>query len=311
MRFDTKTAVSGIGALDAPADDILARIASSDCAVLVTGETGVGKGFLARWIHDNSARSASPCIAVNCGAIPESLIDSQLFGHVRGSFSGATGDHSGLVRAAEGGTLLLDEVGELPMGVQVRLLRLLEEREVQPVGMPKPVGVDVRIIAATATDLHDAVNSGTFRADLFYRLDVLRIHLKPLRDRPADLDPLLGEFNEEFARLYGQPPLRFAPRAMAALRRYTWPGNVRELRAVIERLHVLCPGQRITAEQLLEHGQLPESESSSGTRRLEEARLAVVDETLRACDGNISHAASTLGVHRSTLYRWLARGPES
>src|SRR5262245_47200574 len=178
----------GLSGLTAEGDVRLAmRAAQSNCTLLITGETGVGKGYLARWIHDHSPRSEAPFIPVNCGAIPESLIDSQLFGHCRGAFSGATADHLGLIRAAERGTLLLDEVSELPPSAQSRLLQLLAEREVQPVGHSKPVAVDVRVIAATNIDLNRAVADRRFREDLLFRLDVVRLHIKPLRERLDEL----------------------------------------------------------------------------------------------------------------------------
>ncbi|UCD74439.1 MAG: sigma-54-dependent Fis family transcriptional regulator, partial [Phycisphaerales bacterium] len=207
--------------------DLARRAAQADCTILITGETGVGKGNLAKWLHMTSRRSDGPFVPVNCAAIPESIIDSQLFGHARGAFSGATTDHPGLIRAAEYGTLLLDEVSELPPSAQSRLLRLLQEREVQPVGYPGPVTVDVRVVAATNIDLEEAVAERRFREDLLFRLDVIRLHVKPLRQRGEELPILLEKFNCEFARLYNQPELEFDDEASEVLRRYPWPGNVR------------------------------------------------------------------------------------
>jgi DNA-binding NtrC family response regulator len=231
--------------------DVAQRIAAADCAVLLTGETGSGKGFVARWIHDHSRRSGKPFVPVNCGAIPEALIDSHLFGHARGAFSGADKDHPGLVRAAEGGTLLLDEIADLPLTAQARLLRLLEEREVQPVGYSQPVRVNVRIIAATSADLDQRVAAGQFRQDLLFRLDVVRLPLPPLRQRREEIGHLLAVFNGEFARLYHQPPLQFERDAMQAIEHHDWPGNVRELRTVAmqpspARSAVLSAWMRIT-----------------------------------------------------------------
>jgi two-component system response regulator HydG len=288
-----------------------ARAAATNCSLLLTGETGTGKGFLARWIHEQSARRSGPFVPVNCGAIPESLIDSHLFGHARGSFSGADADHTGLVRAANGGTILFDEISELPVTAQTRLLRLLEEREVQPVGYSKPVLVNVRIIAATNTDLIEAVRRGRFRQDLFFRLDVVRLDLKPLRERTHAIPALLRAFNEEFASIYQQSPLWFDQDIVGALERYDWPGNIRELRTVIERLHVLGGGinSAVTLHDLRQFGQLHIADETSpqwSASRVHELRASTVQDVLSACRGNVSRAALRLGVHRSTIYRWLA-----
>ncbi len=287
--------------------EVAARAAAVDCPLLIFGETGVGKGVLAEWIHANSARRDAPFVPVNCGAIPDSLIDSQLFGHARGAFSGAERDHLGLVRAAQGGTLLLDEIGELPPSAQVRLLRLLEEREAQPVGYSRPVKVDVRIVVAANRDLRESVARGTFREDLYYRLDIIRLELKPLRQCSSEIPPLVEEFNAEFAGLYGQSELIFEPRTMRRLQAYSWPGNVRELRTIVERLHVLCEDRRITPEVLDGISQAAQPPSADTLpRSLLEARLTAVSAAL-AAHGSISRAASALGVHRSTVYRWLSR----
>jgi len=307
--------------------DLAARVATTDCSILLTGETGSGKGHLARWLHDHSTRSARPFIPVNGGAIPEGIIDSHLFGHVRGSFSDATQDHIGLVRAAEGGTLFLDEVAELPMSAQVRLLRLLEEREAQPVGSARPVAVNVRIIAATGSDLLTLVDRGVFRRDLFFRLNVIHFDLKPLRARVSEITALVDEINEELASKFGRKPLRFEGEARRALQRHRWPGNVRELRSVIERLYVLCPNPVVGVNDLRVCGQLdlahrppvapagiPSARpafdatgrpGAGGASRLREARAAHIRRTLDVCGGNVTLAATTLGVHRSTVHRWL------
>jgi len=285
------------------------RVAQAPCSLLITGETGVGKGYLARWMHDNSGRSG-PLIPVNCGAIPEGLIDSQLFGHVRGAFSDAHRDHSGLVRAAEGGTLFLDEVGELPKTAQLRLLRLLEEREVQPVGGLRPVRVNVRIIAATACDLEDLVERSMFREDLYYRLNVIHFDIDPLRRRRDEILQLADLFNAEFAALNDSEPFQLEESAERYLLDHSWPGNVRQLRTVIERLHVLCAHDRVTAHDLRTFGQLPPASprpAATMRPRVQDLRLAAVREALDACGGSVSRAATALGVHRSTVHRWLAR----
>lgn len=288
------------------------RAAATSCSLLITGETGTGKGHLARWIHDHSPRSKKPFVPVNCGAIPDGLIDSHLFGHVRGAFSGAESDHPGLVRAADGGTLLLDEISELPPTAQVRLLRLLEEREVQPVGYPRPVKVDVRIIAATNRDLLEAVNQGTFRQDLYFRLDVVRLHILSLRERTDEIRQLLACFNAQFAARYGHGEHEFDESALRMLEQYHWPGNIRELRTVVERLHVLCQPDSgpISEHELAVFGQLRAAKPSSrevNCNPLQRFKHAAVQQALSASRGNISKAATTLGVHRSTIYRWLAQ----
>jgi transcriptional regulator with PAS, ATPase and Fis domain len=287
------------------------RAAAANCALLITGATGTGKGHLARWIHQQSARATGPFVPVNCGAIPESLIDSHLFGHAKGAFSGASADHLGLVRAASCGTLLLDEIGELPMSAQLRLLRLLEEREVQPIGHSKPLLVDVRIITATNGDLMEFVRNGRFREDLYFRLDVVRLHVRPLRERGEEIPRLLEQFNAEFAELYRQAQLVFEPEASDLLAHYAWPGNVRELRTVVERLHVLLgvDAGPVSEDDLYRFGQLRRSapnSTGSGIARLAAIKVEAVEHALSACRGNVSRAASTLGVHRSTIYRWLA-----
>jgi DNA-binding NtrC family response regulator len=286
------------------------RAAAAECALLITGETGTGKGYVARWIHANSRRAKAPFVPVNCGAIPDSLIDSHLFGHAKGAFSGASGDHLGLVRAAVGGTLLLDEISELPLTAQVRLLRLLEEREVQPVGFSRPVTVNVRIIASSNVDLQERVRQGKFRQDLYFRLDVVRLHLKPLRERVNEIPALIAEFSGHFAEAYGRDEFEFDAGAMRALDRHRWPGNVRELRTVIERLYVMCDEMCVDADALkrcagLESSACRNDHVSDGAKRLTNARMSAVQEVIASCRGNMSKAASSLGVHRSTLYRWL------
>jgi transcriptional regulator with PAS, ATPase and Fis domain len=301
--------VEGIGPQDAGATsgprwvELVKRAARSNCTILITGETGVGKEHLALWIHHYSPRRREPFVPVNCGAIPESLVDSQLFGHTRGSFTGATAEHVGLVRAAAGGTLFLDEVGDLPISAQSRLLRLLQEREVQPVGAPRPVTVDVRVIAAANRDLRQVPR---FREDLLFRLDVVQLRVKPLRERITELSGLLEAFNAEFAQLYAQPRLRFDPRALRMLKSYGWPGNIRQLRSVVERLHVLSPGATVTAQRLVEIGRLWEEPGcGAAIQPMRQVRSDAVKRVLADAGGSVSRAAAVFGVHRSTIYRWL------
>ncbi|MCP3903824.1 MAG: sigma-54-dependent Fis family transcriptional regulator [Planctomycetes bacterium] len=285
------------------------RAARSACTLLLTGETGVGKGHLARLIHDHSPRRDGPFVPVSCGAIPEPLVESQLFGHVRGAIEGATSDHSGLIRAADTGTLFLDEIGELPHPAQtrlLRLLRLLQDRKVQPVGHPRPVVVDVRIISATTADLHADVATGRFRQDLLLRVDVIRLDVRPLRERTEEIAGLVDVFNREFGEVYAQRPLHFDPAAMDMLRSHYWPGNVRELRTVVERLHVLRPEERVTAEQLVDVGMTaPAGPTPSAGWSLERARNEQVLRVLVKNGGSVARTAVVFGVHRSTIYRWL------
>ncbi len=295
------------GAAPCPFDEHSRRAARSNCTLLITGETGVGKGFLAKWLHSASRRHEGPFIPVNCGAIPETIIDSQLFGHAHGAFSGATSAHLGLVRAAEKGTLFLDEVGELPPSAQTRLLRLLQDREVQPVGHARPIIVDVRIIAATNGDLHAAVRARTFREDLLFRLDVIRLHVRPLRERFDELMGLVDAFNHEFAELYQQAPLDFDESARRHLMGHRWPGNIRELRTVVERLHVLCPDEPVSGARLADVGHRNDMADGPGGpgRFPEQIRYEELIRVLETNGGSVTQAAAVFGVHRSTIYRWL------
>ena len=305
----------GLGSIDDPNGrglsgpqwiQVAKRASRSNCPILISGETGVGKEHLASWLHANSRRKTQPFIPVNCGAVPESLIDSHLFGHVRGAFTGADTDHLGLVRAAEGGTLFLDEVSELTASAQTRLLRLLQHREVQPVGRSRPVLVDVRILAATNRDLCDAVAASQFREDLLYRLDVVQLRVRPLRQRLDELPNLLNRFNAEFAQIYDQPELQFDRAALNLLQTYRWPGNIRQLRSVVERLHVLCPGKVVSAQRIIEFGHLNGATSpASPLHLLQQVKQEAVQRVLEDSGGSVKRAAAVFGVHRSTIYRWL------
>ena len=230
--------------------DRINRVAPSDHTVLVLGESGTGKELVARAIHEASHRSGGPLMAVNCASIPETLVESELFGHEKGAFTGATARHTGLVEAANGGTLFLDEIGELPLPVQAQLLRVLEESEIRPVGASRPRETDVRLIAATNADLETMCTEGTFRHDLFYRLRVLEVRLKPLRERPEDLLELTEYMLAKSARRVNREPPALGAAAITACQRYSWPGNVRELENAIERAVILCDGPEIEPEHL-------------------------------------------------------------
>lgn len=289
---------------------MLRRIAASPLPALITGETGSGKEVVARAIHALSGRG--PFVAVNCAALPEQLLESELFGHERGAFTGADREKAGLFEAAHGGVLFLDEVGEMPRPLQPKLLRALEEGEVRRVGSSKPRSVDVRIVAATNRDLEEAVASGDFREDLYWRLDVVSLAVPPLRDRPADI-PLLAEHFLEQARRRGGEGLaeRIAPGAMALMTAYPWPGNVRELRNAVESAATLCDGPAVEASDLPARVRdaatatgLVQGAASEGLP-LREVERRYIMEVLHRTGGNRSRAAEILGLDRKTLYRKL------
>src|SRR5262245_8567354 len=235
--------------LQALREDV-ARAAPSNGRVMIFGENGTGKELVARSIHDHSLRAQGPFVEVNCAAIPEELIESELFGHTRGAFTGALTAKKGKFELADGGTLFLDEVGDMTLKTQAKVLRALQERRVEPVGGTATVTVDVRVIAATNKDLEEEIRKGTFREDLFFRLNVIPFHVPPLRERAEDVPRLARHFMGEISAEYGRRPKEFAPEAMEALRGHKWPGNVRELRNIVERLMIMTPGERVEAGHL-------------------------------------------------------------
>ena len=286
------------------------RIAQSGSAVLVTGETGVGKEVIAQLVHESSARRDKPFVRVNCAALSENLVESELFGHVRGAFTGALRDHKGRFQLAHGGTLFLDEVGEIPLALQPKLLRALGEGEFQPIGADRTLRADVRVIAATNRDLDNAVAVGTFRSDLYYRLAILVIKVPPLRERPEDTVALAEHFLAGFRRKLARPGLRFLAEASEQLRRYDWPGNVRELRNIVERLAVTAPDDEIGAAELEEALPAataiePSAPELADSLAQEEARL--LRKALKDANGNVSAAARALGLERSHFYKKLKR----
>jgi PAS domain S-box-containing protein len=291
------------------------RVAGADTTVLITGETGTGKELVARAIHRRSRRSSGPWVAVNCAAIPANLQESELFGHERGAFTGATSRRDGRFKLADGGTIFLDEVGELPLDLQAKLLRVLQEGEIEPVGSTKSVRVDVRVVAATNRDLEEMVRAGVFRADLLYRLNVFPVHMPPLRERGDDVVMLAEHLARRLAQRRGASPPRLTPECSVRLRRYDWPGNVRELENVIERALILSvDGKTLNLDRAL-----PESASTSATphdpvapaderiltaSELRELERANVERALAACGGKISGpdgAAARLGLKPNTL----------
>ncbi|HSM08648.1 MAG TPA: sigma-54 dependent transcriptional regulator [Gemmatimonadota bacterium] len=291
------------------------RVAPHPTTVLITGESGTGKELIARLVHDLSGRSGD-FVAVNCGAIPENLLESELFGHVKGSFTGATGDRIGLFEEANKGTLLLDEVGELPASLQVKLLRALQESEIRRVGESQARKVDVRVVAATARDLDSEVKAGDFRADLYYRLNVVRIHLPPLRHRIDEIPILARHFLEMYAERLGVPVTGFEVEALKALSAYSWPGNVRELENAVERATVLADEEKVVVGDLPSTIRDPDtvkgvvmsdslsSDELSVKKRSAELEKHLITRALTVTDGNRTKAADLLDLsYRALLYK--------
>jgi DNA-binding NtrC family response regulator len=285
---------------------MIGLVTDSDATVLITGETGTGKELVARAIHRHGRRASGPFVAVNCAAIPAELLESELFGHVRGAFTGAVGERNGAFRDAAGGTLFLDEVGDMDFAMQAKILRALQERTVTPVG-GRPMRVDVRVLAATHRDLEAAARDSAFREDLFYRLNVVPIHLAPLRERQADIITLA----EHFLFRATEPPKQLGADAAARLTAHSWPGNVRELRNAMERVAILCRGNAITASDLAflstmagvrDRGSQPdwtEGDLPGAVARLE---MHMIKRALQEAGGNRTEAAKRLGIHRQLLY---------
>ena len=299
---------SGLGTQSAAMErvlDLARRVAQVDTTVLITGESGVGKERIARVIHDESARTAGPFVAINCGAVPETLLESELFGHARGSFTGAMQDRPGLFEAANGGTLLLDEIGEVPPAMQVKLLRVLQEREVRRVGENKARPVNVRVLAATNRDLVEEIRAARFRQDLYYRLRVVEIRVPPLRERRDDILPLARTFLAATAERSGRKGLSFSPAAAHRLLRHDWPGNVRELENAVERATVLATHDRIDVEDLPDEVRAIADVETGRPCSLAEVERKHILAVLHASDGNRAKAAATLGIGVATLYRKL------
>lgn len=291
---------------------LVETVAPTDSTVLIQGESGTGKEVIARYIHDLSARTDGPFLSINCGALPESLLESELFGHVKGSFTGAIKDKVGLFGAASKGTFFLDEIGETTPATQVKLLRALQHREVIPVGATEAVPVDARVIAATNRDLDEEIRTGAFRSDLYYRLNVISLHLPPLRQRRDDIPVLAEHFLHRIAGLRNEPVKHLSSDASAALAEYAWPGNVRELENALERSVILTAGDEISAASLPERVTERRAEPLVSTRTppnptLEAVERAYIMWVLQSESGNKSRAAEVLGIDPSTLYRKLSR----
>ena len=283
------------------------RVGPSDVPVLITGESGTGKELVARAIHRQSARQTGPFVAINCGAIPETLLESELFGYEKGAFTGASQQRKGRIESAQGGTLFLDEIGDIPLGLQVKLLRFLQDHEIIRLGAKDSITVDARILAATNIDLQKAINEGRFREDLYYRLCVVTIAVPSLRERGADIPLLARTFLMRFSDELKKPIKGFTPQAVDALTSHGWPGNVRELENRIKRAVVMAEGRYVTPENLelqtaVASGDGATLKASRDHREKELVRLA-----MEKAEGNVTRAASFLGVSRPTLYQLLAR----
>lgn len=290
--------------------DIVGRVADSPMPVLITGETGTGKGLVARAIHAEGPRATGPFVAVNCAAIPEALLESELFGHVRGAFTGATQDRPGLFVEADGGTLFLDEIGELALSLQAKLLHAIESGKVRPVGAQKEQALSVRIIAATNRDLRHAAREGSFREDLRYRLDVVTIEVPPLRQRRDDVLPLLNHFLEAAKINHPQSPVRrFSAAALEYLLQYGWPGNVRELENAVQRVVMLGRGEEVQVSDLphaiLEYPSAEPMRFSGRILPVRELQRLYARWALERLDGQKGQTADALGITRKTLMKWL------
>ncbi|HSA57078.1 MAG TPA: sigma-54 dependent transcriptional regulator [Gemmatimonadaceae bacterium] len=292
-------------------------VAPTESTVLIQGESGTGKEVVAKYIHDLSGRADSPFLSINCGALPESLLESELFGHVRGSFTGAVKDKEGLFTAAAKGTFFLDEIGETTPATQVKLLRVLQHRQVIPVGATESIPIETRLIAATNRDLEEAMRRGTFRQDLFYRLNVIALHVPPLRERQDDIPLLVEAFLQRLATTRGGGDKTLSDAAAEAIRAYQWPGNVRELENALERAWILTPGPRIEVSALPERVTTPMPSRLMDDRAAPNPTLDAVERAyilwvLNAEGGNKTRAAESLGIDPSTLHRKLSRfGTES
>jgi DNA-binding NtrC family response regulator len=287
-------------------------VAPTESTVLIQGESGTGKEVIARYIHDLSARVEGAFHSINCGALPESLLESELFGHVKGSFTGAVKDKTGLFAAAAGGTFFLDEIGETTPATQVKLLRVLQHREVIRVGATDPEPIDTRLIAATNRDLEEEIKRGTFRSDLFYRLNVIALHLPPLRQRREDIPLLAEHFLQRAAQVRGETPKSVSAEALDVLQQYSWPGNVRELENALERAVILTAGDTIGVpalpERITERKAQPlVADRTPPNPTLEAVERAYILWVLQSEGGNKTRTAEVLGIDPSTLYRKLAR----
>jgi two-component system response regulator FlrC len=292
------------------------RVAQTDATVLIEGETGTGKELLARFVHRHSSRANGPFVPINCAALPEALIESELFGHEKGAFTGAFGRRIGRFEAASGGTLLLDEIGELPLGLQAKLLRALQEGEITRIGATHGIEVDVRVIAITNRDLRAEVAAGRFRQDLFYRLNVVTLRPPALRDRGADIPVLARHFLLKYAAMHASPARAFSQAATARLLAHGWPGNVRELENAVQRAVIVCTGTEVAADDIALDEEPAAGPLVVGARTISETQRDLILSTLERMGGNRTHAARALGISARTVrnhlrkYRSAAAGAE-
>jgi DNA-binding NtrC family response regulator len=298
-------------------DDLITAMAPSEANVLITGESGVGKEVIANVIHSRSRRAEKPMVKLNCAAFPQAMIEGELFGYVKGAFTGATSDFPGMIAEADGGTLFLDEISEMPTELQTRFLRVLQEREYRSLGSTKTQKADFRVIAATNRPVQQAMAENRLRSDHYYRINTFQIELPPLRERKEDIPPLVASFLRRFSQQLGKPEPSIAPEAFQKLLDYGWPGNVRELQNAIEYAVVLARQSQITVKELPAEVQLPvvlqkteravASQSSGPARSLEEMERSAILDALAQCHGNKKKAAELLGIQRPTLYNKMKR----
>jgi Nif-specific regulatory protein len=287
----------------------IGRVASTDSTVLVFGESGTGKELVARAIHQNSGRSAKPCVAINCAALADTLLESELFGHEKGAFTGAIAQKKGKLEVAEGGTVFLDEIGEMAPGLQAKMLRVLQEREFERVGGTRTIKLNVRLIAATNRDLEEEVRKGRFREDLYYRLNVVAIRMPALRERREDISLLASYFAAKYGKRSGRAVVGISPRARACLLNYEWPGNVRELENAIERAVVLGSSDLILPEDLpesvLEKASAPGAPAEAFHDAVRESKKQLIVSAVEQASGNYTEAAKLLGLHPNYLHRLI------
>lgn len=285
--------------------DLIPEIAQSDSSVLITGETGTGKELVAKAVHAKSQRSHGPFIAINCGALPDTLLETELFGHRKGAFTGADQNRKGFMEVVAGGTLFLDEIGEISQKMQVDLLRVLEERKIIRVGDREPIDVDFRLVSSTCRDLNEQVAAGSFREDFFYRVNVITIHIPPLRERKEDIPLLVQHFLNKYSHETTKQVDRTTTEAMSFLKTYDWPGNIRELENAIERAVVLSKSRTLGADAF--SFLRPAKSRTRGPRTLQEVEKDYIEEVLEQQDWNITHSAKILGINRVTLHKMIKR----
>ena len=308
FRPETATRMVGTGESMKDVVRIAEKVAETDANILVTGENGTGKDLLAKYIHEHSRRRNAGFVYTDLGAVTESLFESELFGHKKGAFTDAREDKVGRIESAEGGTLFMNEIGNLSLSQQAKLLSVLENREIYPVGSNKPVKTDFRLICATNLNLHDAVEKGLFRQDLYYRIKTAEIRLPALRERKSDLRELAETFSDEFAIRYGKPKIRFSPHALRKLEQHAWPGNIRELRHAVENAVIMCDDGLIDEKDLSLNAAFGLSaDPGTAVNNLEELERLTIVRVLKIHGGNISRAADELGLTRAALYRRMEK----